>query len=209
MKKIDLHIHTIPTVSDNLFSFDLNSLKDYVEKLNIDCIAITNHNLFDKGQFEQICRELSIKVFPGIEINLEGGHILLISENEELEDFSLKCQNITSSIRNNEDYITYEQLIGFFPVLGKYLDVIAPMIYKGNYRTGSNWIRATTNWFVKNSGGAKIWGGIQTYHSDNNIEILSVSDLRKDSKAVMQGGAAGIALFRWGLSNFFNFLSIK
>lgn len=121
MKKIDLHIHTISSISDSSFFFDLNSLKDYVEKLNIDCIAITNHNLFDKAQFEIICKELPIKVFPGIEIDLEGGHILLISENEELEDFSLKCNAIHRLITTKDDYITYEQLSSVFPLLNKYL----------------------------------------------------------------------------------------
>jgi len=95
------------------------------------------------------------------------------------------------------------------PVLGKYLDVIAPMIYKGNYRKDSTWITSTTSWFVKNSGGAKIWGGIQTYNSDNNVSILSVSQLKTDSNAVMKGGAAGVALFRWGLTNFFDLLTLK
>lgn len=80
MKKIDLHIHTVQSISDRNFTFDLASLKEYVEKLEIDCIAITNHNLFDKVQFEKICQEIKIKVFPGIEIDLEGGHLLLISE---------------------------------------------------------------------------------------------------------------------------------
>lgn len=95
------------------------------------------------------------------------------------------------------------------PVLGKYLDVICPMIYKGNYGKDPSWITATTNWFVKNSGGAKIWGGIQTYKSDQSLDILSVQDLKIDSIAVMQGGAAGVALFRFGLTNFFDFSSIK
>ena len=94
------------------------------------------------------------------------------------------------------------------PALGKYLDVIAPMIYKGNYREDASWIRATTQWFVKNSGGAEIWGGLQTYGSDNNLKILSTSELTTDSKAVKQGGASGVALFRWGLTNFIDFLSI-
>jgi len=94
------------------------------------------------------------------------------------------------------------------PELGKYLDVISPMIYKGNYGKNSTWIKATTSWFVKNSGGAKIWGGLQTYKSDNDLTILSTSELRTDSKAVINGGASGIALFRWGLTNFINFLSI-
>ena len=121
MKKIDLHIHTIASISDSPFFFSLNSLKDYVEKLSIDCIAITNHNLFDKAQFEEICRQLPIVVFPGVEIDLEGGHILLISENEELDDFNSKCKRISDLIKSNSDYITYEQLIDIFPLLGKYL----------------------------------------------------------------------------------------
>lgn len=121
MKKVDLHIHTVPSISDREFFFSLNSLKDYVEKLEIDCIAITNHNLFDKSQFEQIASELSIKVFPGIEIDLEAGHILLISENEDLEDFAVKCKRVTDLIKTKSDYISYEQLIEIFPLLSKYL----------------------------------------------------------------------------------------
>lgn len=121
MKKVDLHIHTVPSISDREFFFSLNSLKDYVEKLEIDCIAITNHNLFDKSQFEYIASELSIKVFPGIEIDLEAGHILLISENEELDDFALKCKKVTDLIKTKSDYISYEQLIEIFPLLSKYL----------------------------------------------------------------------------------------
>lgn len=121
MKKVDLHIHTVPSISDREFFFSLNSLKDYVEKLEIDCIAITNHNLFDKSQFEYIASELPIKVFPGIEIDLEAGHILLISENEDLDDFASKCKMVTDLIKTEYDYITYDQLIEIFPLLSKYL----------------------------------------------------------------------------------------
>ena len=121
MKKIDLHIHTVQSISDKHFDFSLDSLKEYVEKLEIDCIAITNHNLFDKPQFELIVQTLSIKVFPGIEIDLESGHILLISENEELDDFALKCKKVTDLIKTNTDSISYEKLIEIFPLLNKYL----------------------------------------------------------------------------------------
>ncbi len=121
MKKIDLHIHTVQSISDRIFTFDLESLKEYIDKLEIDCIAITNHNLFDKTQFEQICTELSIKVFPGIEIDLEGGHLLLISENENLDDFALKCKRIQDLIPTKDDSIDYDQLIGTFPELNNYL----------------------------------------------------------------------------------------
>jgi hypothetical protein len=121
LKKIDFHIHTVQSVSDRYFEFDIESLKEYVDFLKIDCIAITNHNLFDKIQFEQICKELEIKVFPGIEIDLEGGHLLLISENDILDDFDLKCQKVKDLIPTKDDSINYEQLIEIFPNLKDYL----------------------------------------------------------------------------------------
>lgn len=121
MKKIDFHTHTVATVSDSNFTFSIEKLKEYVTTMEIDCLAITNHNLFDKTQFELISSELSILVFPGIEINLEGGHLLLISENKELEDFSDKCDLVKAQIVSNTDTITVEKLKEIFPDLMKYL----------------------------------------------------------------------------------------
>lgn len=121
MKKIDLHIHTIPTISDYDFDFSLENLKSYVEKLEINGIAITNHNLFDLDQFNLIVAELSITVFPGIEIDLEKGHLLLIAENTELDDFAAKCARVQLLIRRKEDWITIEQLKEIFPDLNRYL----------------------------------------------------------------------------------------
>lgn len=47
MKKCDLHIHTIATPSDASFTFNLNVLENYVRKMQLDVIAVTNHNVFD------------------------------------------------------------------------------------------------------------------------------------------------------------------
>ncbi|WP_316840055.1 PHP domain-containing protein [Pedobacter gandavensis] len=121
MKKIDLHIHTVSSISDYEFEFCLEQLKKYVSKLEIDCIAITNHNLFDLEQFKLISSELNIKVLAGIEINLEGGHLLLISENSELVDFDAKCREVQMLIKNKHDSITVENLITIFPDLSRYL----------------------------------------------------------------------------------------
>ncbi len=81
MKKCDFHIHTVSTISDADFVFSLDVLKGYVEKMALDVIAITNHNLFDMGNYMTIKESLSpnVEVLPGIEVNLEGGHILVIS----------------------------------------------------------------------------------------------------------------------------------
>lgn len=63
--------------------------------------------------------------------------------------------------------------------MGKYLDVIVPMVYKGNYNKGSSWMTSTTKCFVSNSRGAKIWTGLQSYKSDNKPVALSTSTLKK------------------------------
>ena len=42
MKAVDLHIHTVATISDSKFDFSMEELKNYVEKMGLDIIAITN-----------------------------------------------------------------------------------------------------------------------------------------------------------------------
>jgi predicted metal-dependent phosphoesterase TrpH len=54
VKKIDFHIHTVPTVSDSDFVFSMDMLKRYVQEGGLDAIAITNHNIFDATQFRLI-----------------------------------------------------------------------------------------------------------------------------------------------------------
>ena len=89
--------------------------------------------------------------------------------------------------------------------LSKYLDVIVPMIYKGNYRASTNWIKTTTASFVKMvNGNAQVWAGLQSYRSDDDVTPLSYSQLYKDAQAAKNGGATGVALFRYGLTAFIN-----
>jgi len=121
MKKIDLHIHTISTISDATFIFSLEKLKEYIEAQNIDAIAITNHNMFNLSQFQEIDEALDIKVFPGIEINLECGHLLLISDNTDLESFSQKCNQVEAKIISAEDSINISEMNEIFHTLNNYL----------------------------------------------------------------------------------------
>jgi len=121
MKKIDLHIHTISTMSDSDFSFSLDAFKNYVESACLDAVAVTNHDIFDLSQYEQINKALDITVFPGIEVNLEKGHVLVISEESNLEKFNDCATNITNLVRNIGDTVTYEQLVDIFDDLSKYI----------------------------------------------------------------------------------------
>lgn len=121
MKKIDLHIHTKKSISDSDFNFSIEKLKEYVTTLSIDCIAITNHNLFDLTQFQIISQTLPVKVLPGIEINLEKGHLLLIADDSEIEDFDSKCKKVETIVNSSTDYITVTKLKEIFNDLGRYL----------------------------------------------------------------------------------------
>ena len=92
--------------------------------------------------------------------------------------------------------------------ISKYLDVIAPLAYKGNYGKTTTWINYVTNSFVLQSNGAQVWTGIQAYVSDSNPTKLSISYLLKDAKSAKTGGAKGVVLFRWGLSNLLDFRKV-
>lgn len=124
MKRCDLHIHTIPSISDSIFTYDKDVLSSYVEMTGLDVIAITNHNLFNYAQFVEIKNALSsIVVLPGIEVDLEKGHILVIANNDDgtLYDFNAKCEEVQNLIKSREDYITYDTFLRIFNDLSKYL----------------------------------------------------------------------------------------
>lgn len=126
MKKLDLHIHTVKTVSDHDFSFSMDKLKEYITQLAIDGIAITNHNMFELEQYKEIRDELSdiCTVLPGIEINIgknNFGHLICITEQDDIEDFSTRCSSIEDKINAPNDFVTLDQLREIFADFGKYL----------------------------------------------------------------------------------------
>ena len=121
MKKIDLHIHTAPTVWDGDFSFNLPKLQKYVSEAKLDAIAITNHNEFNGTQFRQITKALEVVVFPGIEVSLDCGHILIVSDTADLGDFENKAKSVANRINQIGDCIPVEELVEIFGNLSGYL----------------------------------------------------------------------------------------
>ena len=85
--------------------------------------------------------------------------------------------------------------------LTQYLDVIVPMIYKGNYKKPTSWIEETTRWFVKHSKSAKVWAGLQGYKSDEDTSKLPASEITTDVEAALKAGTDGAVIFRWGVTN--------
>ena len=111
---------------------------------------------------------------------------------------ALMPETTSSAYYYGQDYTT----------LSQYMDIVIPMVYKGNYNKDSSWITTTTQWYIKNSKGAEVWTGLQTYKSDDDTTKLSASELTTDISAAYSGGANGVVLFRLGASNSVNFNSI-
>ena len=123
MKKIDLHVHTKVTSLDskNAFVFDIEILEKYVNYLKIDAIAITNHNVFDLTQFNEIISKItSCTIFPGIEISLDTGHILVIAPVDKLIEFDSECSKIEAYFKTNNS-ISVDDFLIVFPNLKNYL----------------------------------------------------------------------------------------
>lgn len=114
MKKIDFHIHTISTVWDAPFTFALTVLEHYVYKAALDAIAITNHNTFDRAQFAEINASIKAAVFPGIEITLDCGHLLIITDAAHLDLFDEQAKQIKELITQQTDRISIDDLFRVF-----------------------------------------------------------------------------------------------
>lgn len=107
MKKCDFHIHTIKTIRDADFNYDSDRFKEYLDESNLDCVAITNHNIFDKSQFDLLVQKNPNKtIYPGIEINVRTGHIIILAEPSIVDEFERKVSKYS---RLNDDLSSFEE----------------------------------------------------------------------------------------------------
>lgn len=157
MKKIDLHIHTVSTISDRPFTFSLDAFKRYVTDAKLDAVAITNHDVFDGAQFRQIQEVLTATVFPGIEINVGSGHLLIIARPSDLDDFVSKTTLVSQRIAKVGDSMSVEELIKIFgnlqnylliphydkgpPIAGETLEKLRPYISAGEVDSAKKFVR--------------------------------------------------------------------
>ena len=121
MKKIDLHIHTVSSDLDAAFDFSLDRLLSYIFEARLDCIAITNHNLFRKKQFNEITEAVDIPCYAGIEIDIENAQILLYSDGIDVDDFETRCEKVESHFEKHSRALTFDELKEIFGDLSNYL----------------------------------------------------------------------------------------
>ena len=116
VQKIDFHLHTIASIKDSDFIFSLDWLRNYVEEMELDAIAITNHDLFDKENFEEITVALDkVKVYPGIELALDVGHVNIVFPIDCIDELLTFSEWLSQIHQTQSDSITCEQLCDQLP----------------------------------------------------------------------------------------------
>lgn len=121
--RIDFHIHTkAEPGKDHDFMFSLDWLKQYVTEAGLKAIAITNHNSFDLNNYNQVKDALKnleepVRVYPGMELDLAGGHTLIIFDDSEksLRELMKGAEQIQLLDLGSEGEINIDQLKKFFP----------------------------------------------------------------------------------------------
>ena len=141
--------------------------------------------------------------YPGNAYKTSGGAEAITAFVKKVRSQNPKTFLSCAVMPETEDKKYYGQDI---EALGKTVDAIIPMQYKGNYSAGSSWLASTTKYF---SGKAKIWSGLQTYKSDDDPTQLSAKELLADSKTCLKNGAKGAILFRYGICPSINFTSLQ
>lgn len=103
--KIDIHTHTKKCKSGDAPTREITP-EDFCETIlstEVRIIAITNHNVFDLNQFDEIETRLGkdAQVWPGIELDIleseARGHLLVIVSPKSARDFSAAVEELTKS----------------------------------------------------------------------------------------------------------------
>jgi len=120
--KIDIHTHTRKCKSGDAPSRDISAV-DFCETIlstEVRIIAITNHNVFDLDQFEEIETRMGedTQVWPGIELDvLDGGsrgHLLVIVSPMLAKEFSEAVQEITKNSSPDSFTVTIDEVLATF-----------------------------------------------------------------------------------------------
>jgi hypothetical protein len=115
MIKCDFHIHTIPTERDSNFEFTQERFKEYIAESKLSCVAITNHNIFDRSQYNLLVNEnTNITIYPGIEINVHTGHLIVIANPSNVSDFETKVMKYQYLNNEIEGYASAKNILDDF-----------------------------------------------------------------------------------------------
>lgn len=137
--------------------------------------------------------------YPGTAYKTSGGADAITNFVKKVRSQNPNTFLSCAVMPEEEDKKYYGQDID---ALGKIVDAMIPMQYKGNYQSGTSWLTSTTKYFAQR---ANVWSGIQGYKSDDDTTKLSVNELTNDVNTCLTAGAKGVMIFRYGLSSDISF----
>ena len=102
--KIDLHCHTKAVRGGELSTRNVTKevFARKIAESNVKAVAITNHDLFDRVQFEEFQTEIGAEcsLWPGIEFNvnhdIEKYHLIVIASPNKLDEFEAAVNAVVS-----------------------------------------------------------------------------------------------------------------
>ena len=118
--KIDFHCHTKAVKSGEKQTRNITAkdFKETVKNAGVKMVAITNHNTFDRIQFDEFKKEIANEfiLLPGIEldtigINNETGHIVIVYDDTDVDNFNIKINRLLSNSSPDTFTISIDELI--------------------------------------------------------------------------------------------------
>lgn len=109
---MDLHCHTLATKSgDGNRTVSNTVFASKIKGAGVKVVAITNHNKFDKTQFDSLVSSVGENaiIWPGVELDVYGnhsgvrvsGHILVVANPNDVEKFDAIVDNLCGSDQEN------------------------------------------------------------------------------------------------------------
>ena len=124
--KIDIHTHTKQCKSGDAPTREIaaDDFCEAVRATEVGIIAITNHNVFDLEQFDEILKKMSgdAQVWPGVELDVvdDGarGHLLVIVSPSKAAPFAAVVDEITDGATPDKFETSIDEVLKQFDAFG-------------------------------------------------------------------------------------------
>lgn len=192
----------------------------------ITCFKDQNGNMFDPDSNPDLMTNLTDKItFIAANYNIDGIHLDYVRYPGTAYQHPNSTTTVTNFVKNisiilktlNQQAVPGKPYIylsaALMPELGSnayyyaqdyvqlsnYLDILIPMVYKGNYNQNPAWIGTCTSYIAQHANGKPVVIGLQTYRSDNNPVPIPLNELNTDIMTALSNGSSGYVLFKYGL----------
>ena len=123
--KIDIHVHTRKVKSGDAATRNIekDDFVDIIKDSDVKILAITNHNHFDKEQYEDFRDGVTTicQIWPGIELDvLENGkraHLIIICNPKNYEEFNQRVDEILDGQNPDSFTISIKEIVERFDSL--------------------------------------------------------------------------------------------